>query len=435
MHSEMSSVGRRLSSRHFVATFLLTLGTLLAVSLPGYTAEQNKHWVATWSTTLHQPQLLPGLANAGFDNQTLRQIVHTSIGGRQVRVRLSTVGAGGLVVSAAHIAFSAGDSAVVPGSDRTLTFGGNPSIVVPPDALVLSDPVDLAVPELADLAVTLFLPGVTGPAAWHFDARQTSYISPSGDFTTSTVMPLDALAPTMESWFWLEGVEVLAPRESGAIAALGESTTDGAQSTVAANHRWPDFLARRLIGQPGPHKTGVLNEGMDGNRLLHDGLGPNGLARFERDVLGQSGLSHVIVYFGVNDIGSGWPGGLNPDQVVSFDQIIQAYRQLIARAHERGIKIFGATLTPFKGFFVPGTPFGLWSPANEIKRQQVNNWIRTSGEFDGVIDFDRVLRDPDDPAQLLAQYDSGDHGHPTDQGYEAMADSIDLKLFGNGSGY
>ena len=227
---------------------------MLALSLPGYTAEENKHWVATWSTTLHQPQLVPGLANAGFNNQTLRQIVHTSIGGRQVRVRLSTFGAGGLVISAAHIALSAGGSAVVPGSDRSLTFGGNPSIVVPPDALVLSDPVDLAVPELADLAVTLFLPGVTGPAAWHFDSRQTSYISPSGDFTTSTVMPLDPLTPTMESWFWIEGVEVLAPREAGAIAALGESTTDGAQSTVDANHRWPDYLARRLVARPDHHR-------------------------------------------------------------------------------------------------------------------------------------------------------------------------------------
>lgn len=434
MHSEMSSARRRFFSLRFVAMFLLTIGTMLALSLPGYTAGENKHWVATWSTTLHQPQLVPGLANAGFNNQTLRQIVHTSIGGRQVRVRLSTFGAGGLVISAAHIALSAGGSAVVPGSDWSLTFGGNPSIVVPPDALVLSDPVDLAVPELADLAVTLFLPGVTGPAAWHFDARQTSYISPSGDFTTSTVMPLDPLTPTMESWFWLEGVEVLAARGAGAIAALGESTTDGAQSTVDANHRWPDYLARRLAARP-DLMTGVLNEGLDGNRLLHDGLGPNGLARFERDVLGQSGLSHVIVYFGVNDIGSGWPGGLNPDQEVSFDQIIQAYRQLIVRAHTRGIKIFGATVTPFKGFFVPGTPFGLWSPANEIKRRQVNSWIRTSGEFDGVIDFDRVLRDPNDPSQLSAQYDSGDHGHPTDQGYEAMADSIDLKLFGNGVGH
>jgi len=436
MHTtETSSARRRFLSWRFAAMFLLTVGTVLAVSLPGYAAGKNEHWIATWSTTLHQPEPVPGLANAGFNNQTLRQIVHTSIGGRQVRVRLSTFGASGLVVGAAHVALSAGGSAVVPGSDRKLTFGGNLSIVVPPDAPVLSDPVDLAVPELADLAVTLFLPGLTGPATWHFDARQTSYISPSGDFTASTVMPLDPVTPTTESWFWLEGVEVWAPRESGAIAALGESTTDGAQSTVDANHRWPDYLARRLMAQPDNHNIGVLNEGLDGNRLLHDGLGPNGLARFDRDVLGQSGLSHVIVYFGINDIGIGWPGGLNPDQEVSAEQIIQAYRQLIERAHTRRIKIFGATITPFKGFFVPGTPFPLWSPGNELKRQQVNNWIRTSGEFDGVIDFDRVLRDPDDPSLLLAQYDSGDYVHPTDQGYKAMADSVDLKLFRNGAGH
>lgn len=427
MHTETSST--RFLSRRFVAVFLLTISSVLAVSLPASTADGNEHWVTTWSTTLHQPDLVPGLSNAGFNNQTLRQIVHTSIGGRQIRVRLSTFGASGLVVGAAHVALSAGGSAVVPGSDRNLTFGGRPSILAPAGAPVLSDPVELAVPELADIAVTLFLPGATGPATWHFDARQTSYISPLGDFTARTVMPLDAVTPTTESWFWLEAVDVLAPRESGSIAALGESTTDGAQSSIDENHRWPDYLARRVMSEPDLHKSGVLNEGLDGNRLLHDGLGPNGLARFERDVLTRSGLSHVIVYFGINDIGTGWPGGLNPDQEVSVDQIVQAYRQLIERAHTRATNIYGATITPFKGAFVPGTPFPLYSPANEMKRQQVNNWIRTSGEFDGVIDFDLVLRDPDDPSKLLGEYDSGDHVHPTDQGYEAMAEAVDLRLF------
>jgi len=244
-------------------------------------------------------------------------------------------------------------------------------------------------------------------------------------------MPLDPSTPTATSWFWLAGIDVLAPCESGAIAALGESTTDGAQSTIDANHRWPDYLARRLLLQPNQHKMGVLNEGLDGNRLLNDGLGPNGMGRFDRDLLSQPGLSHVIVYFGINDIGTGWSGGLNPDQEVSVDQIIQGYRQLIERAHTRGATIDGATITPFKGGFVPGTPFPFYSPANETKRQQVNSWIRTSGEFDGVIDFDRVLRDPSDPSRLLPQFDSGDHVHPTDEGYEAMADAIDLRLFRN----
>jgi lysophospholipase L1-like esterase len=247
-------------------------------------------------------------------------------------------------------------------------------------------------------------------------------------------MPLDPSAPTVASWFWLSAVDVLSPGQSGAIAVIGESTTDGDQSTVDANHRWPDWLARRIMAQQDHPGMGVLNEGLDGSRLLHDVLGPNGVARFERDVLSQSGLTHIIVYFGINDIGTGWPGGIYPDQEVTVDQIIGAYRQLIRHAHTRGIKIYGATITPFKGFFVPGTPFPLWSPGNEAKRQNVNRWIRSSREFDGVIDLDRALRDPDAPSQLLAQYDSGDHGHPNDEGYKAMAIAVDLSLFVSGSG-
>jgi lysophospholipase L1-like esterase len=409
---------------------LLLVSFAVPGKLAGQNSNRNQHWVCTWSTTLHQPDLLvPGLANEGFNNQTLRQIVHVSIGGRQVRVRLSTFGASSLVVGAAHIALSAGGPDVVPGSDRVLTFGGKPSIAIPPGAPVFSDPAELDIPDLANLAVTIFLPGATGPATWHFDARQTSFISSSGDFTDSDAIPLDPLMPTTSSWFWLSGIDVLAPKQSGAIAALGESTTDGAQSAVDADRRWTDDLARRLVAEPDHRGLSVLNEGLDGNRLLHDSLGPNGLSRFDRDVLSQSGLAHVIVYFGVNDIGSGWPGGLTPDQEVAVDQIIQSYRQLIERAHTRGARIYGATLTPFKGFFVPGTPFSLYSPDNEVKRQQVNAWIRTSGEFDGVIDFDRVLRDPDDPSRLFARYDSGDHGHPNNGGYQAMADAIDLSLF------
>lgn len=412
-----------------LALHLMPICALVASGYPGDDQRFNEHWVATWSTTLHQPAIIPGLSNSGFNNQTLRQIVHASIGGRRVRVRLSTFGTSGVVVGSAHIAFSAGGAAVVSGSDRVLTFGRNPSITVPPGAPVVSDPVDLTVPEAADLAITLFLLGMTGPATWHFDARQTSYISPSGNFTTSSAMPLDTLTPTITSWFWIAGVDVLACSESGAIAALGESVTDGDQSTVDANHRWPDYLARRLMNRLEGPDLGVLNEGLDGNRLLHDDVGPNGLSRFERDVLSQPGLAYVIVLAAANDIGAGWSGGLYPNQEVSVDQIIQAFRQLIARAHTNELEIFGGTIMPTKGFLIPGTQFPVYSPGNEAKRQQVNHWIRTSREFDGVIDFDRVLRDPDDPARLLPRYDSGDHAHPTDEGYEVMANAIDLRLF------
>jgi lysophospholipase L1-like esterase len=410
-------------------SFGLVLGGITAAA--GARAQRgdgNEHWVATWSTTLHAPQLLPGFTNPGFNNQTVRQIVHIGIGGQRVRLRLSTFGADALAVDAAHIALSAGDSTIVAGSDCALTFGGKPSIVIPPGAPVVSDPVELTVPNLANLAVSLFVAGATGPATWHFDSRQNSYISPPGDFTGTTVMPLDPQSPPIQSWFWLAGIDVAAPRQSGAIAALGDSLTDGDQSSVDGNRRWTDALARRIVQQD-EHPMGMLNEGMDGNRLLHDVLGTNGLERFERDVLSQPGLAYVIVYLGNGDIGTGWPGGLNPDQVVTVDQILQAYEQLIEGAHTRGVKIYGATLTPFDGAFVPGTPFPLYSPENEVKRQQVNQWIRTSRAFDGVIDFDRVLRDPNAPTRLFPKYDSGDHVHPNDAGYSAMADGIDLRLF------
>ena len=409
-------------------TFIISLLLATTAALGAGAENDNEHWVGTWSTSLHQPDLgVPGLANAGFNNQTLRQIVHASVGGRQVRVRLSTFGANGLLIGAAHIALRAAGAVTVPGSDRTLTFGGKPSITVPPGAPVLSDPVALDVPASGDLAVSIFVPGKTGPATWHFEARQTLYLSSPGDFTASVVMPLDSTTPATLAWFWLAGVEVSASRQTGAIVTLGESITDGTQSTADANNRWPDQLARRLMAQPGNQTMGLLNAGLAGNRLLHDSLGPNGLSRFDRDVLSQTGVTHVIVQMGDNDIFT-----LNPADEVTVDQIIQGHKQLIERAHAQGLKVYGCTLTPVEGFLLPGTPFPVFSPSSEIKRQAVNAWIRTSGAYDGMIDFDRVLRDPNSPARILALYDSGDHGHPTDAGYKAMADAIDLKLFSNG---
>ena len=382
----------------------------------------NEHWVGTWSNALHQPDLgVPGLANLGFNNQTLRQIVHISVGGTRVRVRLSTFGASGVVIGAAHIALRATGASIVPGSDRTLTFGGTPSITIPPGALAVSDPVELNVPDMSDLAVSIFVPGTTGPAAWHFEGRQTSFISPAGDFTATAVMPVSS---TTLARFWLAGVEVVASKQTGAIVAIGESIVDGSQSTVDANTRWTDQLARRLLAQPGNRAMGVLNEGLAGNRLLRDFLGPNALARFDRDVLAQTGVTHVIAQLGANDIFN-----VNPAEEVSVEQVIQGHRQVIERAHAKGLRIFGCTVTPLEGFVIPGTPIPVFSAAGEIKRQAVNAWIRTSGEYDGVIDFDRVLRDPNSPSKILALFDSGDHGHPNDPGYQALADIIDLKLF------
>jgi lysophospholipase L1-like esterase len=391
---------------------------------PGF-GEDGEHWVGTWGTALHAPDLgVPGLANTGFSNQTLRQIVHASVGGHKVRVRFSAFGANAVVIGAAHIALHAGGAVIMPGSDRTLTFGGKPSITIPAGALVLSDPVNLEVPALSDLAVSIFVPGNTGPATWHFEARQTLYVSQPGDFTGSYALPVDSTSPAPQAWFWLAGVDVATLRKNAGIVTFGDSITDGTQSTPDANARWPDDLARRLMDHHSGTKIGVMNKGLAGNRMLRDSLGPNALARFDRDTLASTGVTHVIVQLGGNDIFT-----INPGEDVTVEQVIQAHKQLIARAHAKGLRIYGCTLTPVQGFLVPGTPFPVFTTANEAKRQAVNAWIRSSGEYDAVIDFDRVLRDPDAPARILPRYDSGDHGHPTDAGYRALADSIDLRLF------
>ena len=402
----------------------VTLALAASFVTVGFAATAKEHWIGTWGASLHEPDLgIPGLANSGFNNQTLRQVVHTSAGGRRVRVRLSTFGAKGLLIGAAHIALQSSGAAIIPGSDRTLTFGGQTSITIPPGALVLSDPVSLEVAALSNLAVSIYVPENTGPATWNFESRQTSFVSLPGDFTASAVLPTVA-SPV--AWFWLAGVEVTASNQTGMVVVFGDSLTEGTHSALDGNKRWPDQLAQRLMATPGNRTLGVLNEGIAGGRLLHDSVGPSGLARFDRDLLAQTGATHVIVQMGGNDIFT-----LNPAEEVTADQIIQGHKQLIERAHAQGLKIYGCTLNPMEGFLLPGTPFPVFSPAKEVKRQVVNAWIRLSGEYDGVIDFDRIMRDPSAPSKLLPLFDSGDHAHPTDAGYKAMADAIDLKLFSN----
>ena len=355
-------------------------------------ADEASHWVGTWSAALHQPTPgPPTLTNAGFANQTLRQIVHTSVGGRGVRVRLSTFGAGAVLVGAAQVALRAAGAAIVPGTNRVLTFGGRPSIRIPAGAVVLSDAIDLELPPLADLAVSIYVPETTGPATWHFSAQQTSYLSPPGDFSAAVDMPVSA---TTGAWFWLSAVEVWTPKQVGAVVGFGDSLTDGARSTPDQNKRWPDELARNLLAQYGAQHTGVLNAAISGNRLSYDGLGSNALARFDRDVLAQAGVTHVIVLLGNNDIVFGNLFG----EVVSSADIVQLQRMLIARARTQGLTIIGATLPPFMGFgAVPDTAF----PALDATRRAVNAWIGSSGEFDAVVDFDVVLRDPSLDGRLL----------------------------------
>jgi lysophospholipase L1-like esterase len=416
----------KLAIRSLPCIFVAVSG--LATAQRAFTPNPNEHWVATWSTALHPPELIPGQSGSpAFKNQTLRQIVRTTIGGSRARVRLSTIGAGALLVGSAHIARQSAGAAIDPRTDRKLTFGGQGSIRIPPGAVVLSDPVDLEAPALSDLAVSIFLPEGTTPAAWHSEALQTSYVSPEGDFTAATDMPFvsttryrDTRGVEHDAWFWLASVEVMASKQTGTIVSFGDSVTDGTQSTPDANRRWPDYLARQVAGQPGVNEMAVVNAGIAGSKLLNDILGPNGLARFERDVLAQPGVTHVITLLGNNDL----LFVFSPAEFVTAEEIIQGHKQLIERARARGLKIYGGTLTPFGGFFFS-------SEAKEEARQKVNQWIRTSGEYDAIIDFDEVLRDPSNPTQLLGGYDSGDHLHPNDEGYRKMAEAVDLKLFKN----
>ncbi|HZT30718.1 MAG TPA: SGNH/GDSL hydrolase family protein [Bryobacteraceae bacterium] len=401
---------------------------LLACVSAAFAAPQT-HWVATWGAS-PAPQLPDEAqmraAKLEFQNQTVREIVHTSIGGNTVRVRLSNAyGKQPVEIGAAHIAVRAKGSVIAPGSDRTLIFGGRTAITIPAGAPVLSDPVELDVPSAGELAISLFLPKATAGSGIHYAALQTSYLG-QGDLTGASEIPD---AATITSWVFLTGVEVLAPESVSAVVAFGDSITDGARSTVDANRRWPDILAARLLARRGGRQVAVLDEGIGGNRILHDAasnlrFGVNALARFDRDVLAQPGVRYVIVLEGINDLGH--PGSSAPEsETVSAEDIIAGLKQMIARAHEKGLKIFGGTLTPFEG-----TPFpGYFTSEKETRRKTVNQWIRTSRAFDGVIDFEKAVRDPSHPDRMLPAYDGGDHLHPGDAGYKAMGEAVDLALF------
>ena len=392
-------------------------------------AANETHWIGTWGASPAPPDANAAqmLANKLlFSNQTIREIVHTSAGGSTVRVRLSNAyGREPITIGAAHIALRDSQSAIVAASDHALTFGGRSSVLIPADATVLSDPVSLEIPASGDVAISLFLPKPTTGAGIHYAAQQTSYIA-SGDVTGT---PSLAEATTLTSWVFLTGLDVLAPASAATIVAFGDSITDGARSTTDANRRWPNILANRLLAQKKQDSFGVLNEGIGGNRLLHDPavdvrFGVNALARFTRDVLGQPGVRYVIVLEGINDIGH--PGQSAPlSEAVTADEIIGALKQMIERAHENGIKVFGGTLTPFSGTTIPG----YFTPEKEAKRKAVNEWIRTSHAFDGVIDFEKAVQDPAHPDQILPKYDGGDRLHPGDAGYQAMGEAIDLSLF------
>jgi lysophospholipase L1-like esterase len=338
-----------------------------------------------------------------------------------VRIRLSNVyGTQDVVVGAARLAVCAGGAGIVDGTDRVIRFSGSPTITISAGTLVVSDPVALDVPALGNLAVSIYLPGNVTARTRHDIGLQTNYVSAPGDFTGAT----DFAGTTTQSFHFLTAVEVRARAGAGAVVTLGDSVTDGFASTPDANQRWTNLLAERLQGHSGTTNMAVLNAGISGNRILQDIVGPSALSRFDRDVLVQSGATHLIVTQGNTDILVPDLIGL-PAQNRSAAEIIQGHRQIITRARTMGLRVYGATLFPVEGFPFPG----FWTPAMEEKRQAINLWIRTGGSYDAVIDFDAVLRDPVRLTRLRPEFDSGDHVHPNDLGYRAMADAIDLKLF------
>jgi lysophospholipase L1-like esterase len=340
-------------------------------------------------------------------------VLRTTVGGKQVRIRISNAyGTDSLAIGAAHIALHQNGSAILPGSDHPLAFGGKSKIVIPPGAYVLSDPVTMDVPRLGDLAVTLYVPGATQNSTWHPTGLRTTYISPPGDFSGAAEIPS---GQTTLSYYWLTDVYVQPEHKTPVVVAFGDSITDGAHATPDANSSWPSVLGKLLLTKSKHAQAAVINEGIGGNRVLHDVAATNALARFDRDVIVQPGVSTVILLEGINDIGSpAAPNSRFADQVVTADDLIQGMQQLITRCHLHGIKIIGATLTPYTGA-------KYYSAAGEQTREALNQWILTSGAFDGVIDFAKATADPAHPDQFLPTDDSGDHLHPGDAGYAVMA--------------
>ena len=410
---------------------LVPLGAGAATNAPA-AGMRDPNWVGTWSAAA-QPYM-PGQL-AAWRNQSLRLIVHTSVAGNKVRVLVSNrYGERPLSIGAAHVARRTHGAEIDPASDRTLHFDGQAATTIPAHAEALSDAVDLDVPALSDLAISLFLPDATEASTLHLLAQQTSYVSSAGDATAAAKFPV---AATIASWPFLTRVDVAAAARAASVVAFGDSIVDGDGSSEDANQRWPDLLATRL--HHAGRDIGVLNQGIIGNRLLRGSpgdarfgaaLGEAGLARFAHDALDAPSAAWVIVRSGGNDLR--FPGALTPaSEATTAQDLIKGYRTLIAQAKRKGLRIIGTTITPAENATLfPGTS----TPQKETARQAVNAWIRSSGEFDAVVDFDAIVRDPQRPARLLARYDSGDHLHPNDAGYAALAEAIPLSLFDTAGG-
>lgn len=396
---------------------LLALTPLPAIAAP-------PHWVGSWAASQQVPEPQNALAPADLHDATLRQVIRLSAGGNRIRLRLSNAfGTQPLVIDNVHVAHSLSPAGarIDPASDRPVTFNGLASVTIPAGASYLSDPVAMAAAPLAVLAVSLHLAEAPDRQTGHPGSRSTSYLV-HGDQSAAADL---ANAQKVEHWYQLAGIEVEAPAAAGAVVTLGDSITDGHGATTNGNDRWPDRLAERLQATPATRGLSVLNQGIGGNRLLLDGLGPNALARFDRDVLAQPGVRTVVLLEGVNDLGTFTRDApASPEgHAALVAQLIGAYRQIVERAHAQGVKVIGATILPYggNGYYHPDA-------ANEADRQAINRWIREPGHFDGVVDFDRVTRDPAHPDHLRPDFDSGDHLHPSPKGYKAMADAVPLAL-------
>ncbi len=376
-------------------------------------------WIGTWATSpLAEPVTKENLP---LHDATLRQIIHVSLGGDTVRLRLSNVfGHSPLSFYGAHIALAGPDGTIVPGTDQPLRFGGQAHVTIPAGAAYLSDPLAFDLADQADLAISLHLAEVPEILTMHGGSRTTSYLQ-SGDALAAEA--LDG-ATAFTRWYFINGLDVThASADAGAVVILGDSITDGYGTTTDHNNRWTDEFVRLWQARPDAAPLGVLNHGIGGNRILRDGLGPNALARFDRDVLAQTGVRWLLVFEGINDIGTARDARKQGKDSATAADIIAALDQIIARARNRDLRVIGATITPYAGadFY--------WSTDGEADRLAVNEWIRNRGRFDAVVDFDAALRDPADPSRLAAEYDSGDHLHPSLAGYQRLAEAVAPTLF------
>jgi lysophospholipase L1-like esterase len=410
-----------------IGSMLLFAALLLVASATSYVGSSNAQtrWLGSWATSQQLVEPNNALSPQDLRDATLRQIVHLSVGGSEIRLHLSNrFGATPLHVVAAHVArpLSPSSNKIVAGSDRALAFSGFPDVTIPPHADYVSDPVSFPARALCDLAITLRIDVPPAEQTGHPGSRATSYLA-HGDFVSATELPG---AKSVEHWYFIAGMDVAAPPEARAVVVLGDSITDGHGATTNGNDRWTDVLAARLQASPSTRNMAVLNHGIGGNHLLTDGLGPNALSRFDHDVIAQPGIRYLIVLEGINDIGKLARDGEFPrtEHDLLVRRMIEVYEQIVARAHTHDIKVFGATILPFVGsnYYHPG-------PANEADRQAVNGWIRGAGHFDAVIDFDKVTRDPELPEQLLPAFDTGDHLHPSPAGYAAMGQAVPPSLF------